>query len=83
MPVAFHVSFPGRAGSASELVSDFAGLEKLDLAKYARFTQVLAAHGVWVAGRGIWYVSAAHGAAELSDTLARVDESLSEFSRSA
>jgi glutamate-1-semialdehyde 2,1-aminomutase len=83
MPVAFHVSFPGAAGEASQMVCDFAGLDKLDLAKYERFARVLTAHGVWVAGRGIWYVSAAHGATELRDTLARVDESLSEFAPAA
>ncbi|MFI9550910.1 aspartate aminotransferase family protein [Nonomuraea endophytica] len=71
LPVAFHVSFgPPRP------VHDLAGLHALDLARYARFARTLAAHGVWVAGRGIWYVSAAHGEAELTDVLDRVDQAL-------
>ncbi|WP_116998982.1 aspartate aminotransferase family protein [Desertimonas flava] len=73
IPVAFHVSF-GRSG----VISDYAGLASLDLDGYAAFAQRLCRHGVWVAGRGIWYVSAAHGSAELSDTLTRFGRALDD-----
>ena len=72
LPAGFHVSF-GPTGR----VHDFAGLSQLDLARYARFATRLAEHGLWVTGRGIWYVSAAHGSAELADTLERFDNAVS------
>lgn len=68
LPAAFHVSF-GETGD----VVDHAGISRLDLARYARFAQTLAGRGVWVANRGIWFVSTAHGESEFSDTLERVD----------
>ncbi len=68
---AFHVSF----GDPAE-VHDFAGLQRLDLARYNAFVPRLVEHGVWVAGRGIWYVSAAHGDAELTAVLERFDAAL-------
>lgn len=70
--MAFHVSF-GHDGP----VEDYRGLLQLDLARYNRFTRVLAANGLWVAGRGIWYVSAAHGPRELEAALERMDLALS------
>jgi glutamate-1-semialdehyde 2,1-aminomutase len=75
LPAAFHVSF--RSDGAAPLdVVDHATLQSLDLARYTRFSRTLAAHGIWVAGRGIWYVSAAHGPAELADALDRFDRAL-------
>jgi glutamate-1-semialdehyde 2,1-aminomutase len=38
---------------------------------YARLANCLASHGVWVARRGVWYVSAAHGPDELEAALER------------
>ncbi|MGI5175117.1 aspartate aminotransferase family protein [Dactylosporangium sp. CA-152071] len=73
VPMAFHASFGPR-----EPVTDHRELRNLDLARYARFAEVLAGYGVWVAGRGIWYVSAAHGPRELATTLERVDDALNE-----
>jgi glutamate-1-semialdehyde 2,1-aminomutase len=75
LPAAFHVSFSRDAAGAGEVV-DHAGLQVLDLARYARFSRTLIRHGVWVAGRGIWYCSAAHGNSELDDTLERFDRAL-------
>ncbi|AYY13255.1 aminotransferase class III-fold pyridoxal phosphate-dependent enzyme [Actinobacteria bacterium YIM 96077] len=72
LPVAFHVSF-GSPGS----ILDHAGLASFDLDRYAAFSHTLADHGIWVAPRGIWYVSAAHGDVELSATLERLDAALS------
>ncbi|WP_129667719.1 aspartate aminotransferase family protein [Phytoactinopolyspora endophytica] len=71
LPMAFHVTFGG-PGPAY----DYSGLAGMDLARYARFAHTLADHGVWVAPRGIWYVSAAHGGRELSCVLERFDAAL-------
>jgi glutamate-1-semialdehyde 2,1-aminomutase len=73
LPVAFHASF----GDAAP-VHDYRGVQRLDQARYARFAHALADRGVWVAPRGIWYLSTAHGEAEVERTLARVDQSLGE-----
>ncbi|WP_194927111.1 aspartate aminotransferase family protein [Catenulispora pinisilvae] len=84
LPAAFHVSFGGpRSAGGSAPVRDLSGLRELDLVRYADFSRLLAEHGVWVAGRGIWYVSAAHGDAELSDALDRVDAALAADSGTA
>ncbi|WP_308800051.1 aspartate aminotransferase family protein [Agromyces silvae] len=72
LPMAFHVSL----GEDPEPFQDFAGLQRRDLVGYAELARRFADHGVWVAGRGIWYVSAAHGPAELDETLRRVDAAL-------
>ena len=37
------------------------------------FATRLAEHGLWLAQRGIWYVSAAHGDEDLADTLERFE----------
>lgn len=72
LPMAFHVSFGDPAP-----VHDHAGVQTLDLARYHAFSRVLAEHGVWVTGRGIWYVSAVHGDNELAAALDRLDQALS------
>jgi glutamate-1-semialdehyde 2,1-aminomutase len=72
LPMAFHASL----GADPEPFHDFEGLNRRDLAGYAALAKIFGDHGVWVAGRGIWYVSAAHGAAELEETLSRVDSAL-------
>jgi glutamate-1-semialdehyde 2,1-aminomutase len=71
LPAAFHVSF----GEGD--VWDLRGLQALDADRYRRFARRLADAGVWVAGRGIWYVSAAHGEREVEITLERVQGVLS------
>ncbi len=73
LPMAFHASFGHR-----DPVTDHRELRKLDLERYARFAALLSQHGIWVAGRGIWYVSAAHGSYELATALQRVDDAMSE-----
>ncbi|WP_222851109.1 aspartate aminotransferase family protein [Phytoactinopolyspora mesophila] len=72
-PVAFHVSF----GEAE--VTDYRSLQQLDLMSYARFAQALVEHGVLVAARGVWYVSASHGREELSLALGRISRAMSEW----
>lgn len=69
-PMAFHVSF----GDAE--VTDYRSLQKLDLARYADLVKCLVENGIWVARRGIWYVSAAHGRRELEAALSRFDAAL-------
>lgn len=82
LPMAFHASFAGADGSADQQpTASYEALHRLDLAGYARFARQLAAHGVWVAGRGIWYTSAAHGDRELTDARERVDAALREYTR--
>ncbi|MER7003857.1 aminotransferase class III-fold pyridoxal phosphate-dependent enzyme [Dactylosporangium sp. NPDC000555] len=71
LPMAFHASF-----GPPDPVTDYRGLRTLDLDRYAAFSHALADHGVWVAGRGIWYVSAAHGEPELTAALERADRAL-------
>ena len=66
LPMAFH------AGFGDGPVTDYRTLGRLDVVRYNEFTRVLVDHGVWVAGRGIWYLSAAHDEADIDETLARV-----------
>ncbi|SFJ88354.1 glutamate-1-semialdehyde 2,1-aminomutase [Amycolatopsis sacchari] len=73
LPAAFHVSF----GDVE--VTDYRSLQKLDLARYERFVPVLVEHGLWVAGRGVWYVSAAHGPKELDAALTRFEKALTQW----
>jgi glutamate-1-semialdehyde 2,1-aminomutase len=74
LPMAFHASF-----GPAEPVRDYRDLRALDLDRYATFATFLAQYGIWVAGRGIWYVSAAHGDEELGAALDRVDKALADF----
>jgi glutamate-1-semialdehyde 2,1-aminomutase len=70
VPAAFHVSY----GEVE--ATDFRTLQALDLARYERLAEALIDQGVWVAGRGVWYVSAAHGPTELDIALTRFDRAL-------
>lgn len=74
LPAAFHVSF----GDAD--VTDHRSLQQLDLARYEKFAGALVEHGVWVAGRGVWFVSASHGPDELDVALTRIDQALTKRS---
>jgi hypothetical protein len=38
---------------------------------------------VWVARRGIWYVSAVHAEADVSETLSRIERAFRAFSAQA
>ena len=70
LPSAFHVSF----GEAD--VFDLRTLQTLDLRRYSLFARELSRHGVWVAARGVWYVSTEHGDRELETTFDRLDTAL-------
>jgi glutamate-1-semialdehyde 2,1-aminomutase len=76
LPAAFHVSF-----GPPEPIDDHAGMAVLDLPRYERLARTLIDHGVWVATRGIWYVSAAHGDHELAVATARLEAALDDDAR--
>ena len=69
--MAFHASFLKPDSPSNFAVTDLRVLKTLDLERYRKFARVLARAGVWVAGRGIWFISAAHGESEFDETLSR------------
>lgn len=72
--MAFHASL-GEPG----LMYDFADFAEFDAGGYAALTIELANAGVWLARRGIWYVSAAHGERESTALLERADAAMRRF----
>ncbi len=65
LPAAFAVAY-----SQESTIQDYREhIEHCDLAKYRRLVMALLAGGVHVAGRGIWYLSAAHTATDIEKTL--------------
>ncbi|MGH8937102.1 MAG: aspartate aminotransferase family protein [Acidimicrobiia bacterium] len=70
LPMAFHASF----GEGE--VTDYRSLQGLDAARYRDLAAALVEEGVWVATRGVWYVSAAHGQHEVEVTLERAAAAL-------
>jgi glutamate-1-semialdehyde 2,1-aminomutase len=73
VPGAFHASV---ADPGIEVWS-FRDLARLDAGAYRELVDRMIASGIWLSGRGIWYVSAAHGEAEVAVTLDRCREALS------
>jgi glutamate-1-semialdehyde 2,1-aminomutase len=67
LPVAFHVAIADGTPAGG----------------YVPLAMALVDCGVWVASRGIWYVSAAHGDAELRAALDRVDQAFAAHRRGA
>ena len=70
LPMAFHLSFGDGA------VTDYRSLQMRDADRYRRLADALIAEGIWVARRGIWYVSAAHGDEEVEVTLERAEAAM-------
>lgn len=60
-------------------VDDFASFMKRDAAKYTEFSGYMLEEGVLVRSNGLWYISAAHGAQEIEETLAAVDQALARL----
>jgi glutamate-1-semialdehyde 2,1-aminomutase len=56
------MAFHARFDSGDEPVTTYARLQQLDANRYADFARSLIRAGIWVAYRGIRYVSAAHRA---------------------
>jgi glutamate-1-semialdehyde 2,1-aminomutase len=79
LPMAFHASFapPGQGP-----VTRYRDLARSDPERYARLADALIAQRVWVARRGIWYVSAAHTEADVAETLDRVGRAFTAFPES-
>jgi glutamate-1-semialdehyde 2,1-aminomutase len=69
--MAFHASFLKPDSPTDLEVTDLRVLKTLDLDRYRKFARALARAGIWVAGRGIWFVSAAHDKSEFDETLNR------------
>lgn len=65
---AFHLGIPKDPENSSP-ASCYEQLDALDLSRYARLTHKFAEEGLWVAGRGVWYVSAAHNASDAEKAL--------------
>lgn len=74
LPAAFHVAFDTDAP-----VRAYRDLLRMDAARYRILAGHARAAGVWLAGRGIWYVSAAHDAGTTADALARMDAAIDTF----
>ncbi len=76
LPMAFHASFapPGQGP-----VTRYRDLARSDPERYARLADALIGQRVWVARRGIWYVSAAHTEADVAETLDRAEQAFRAF----
>jgi len=73
LPMSFH------AGIGEGPIATYEDLRRLDTDEYQMLVDRLIDHGVWVAGRGIWYVSAAHTEDDVEETLSRADQAMSAF----
>lgn len=71
LPQAFHLSF-----GSDQPIYDFRDLQKRDGKRYQSFACLLREEGVWVASRGIWYLSIAHSDREVTTTLERVETAM-------
>jgi glutamate-1-semialdehyde 2,1-aminomutase len=76
LPMAFHASF---AAPGQGPVTRYRDLARSDPVRYARLADALIAQRVWVARRGIWYVSAAHTEADVAETLDRAERAFRTF----
>lgn len=76
---AFHVGI-AKDPSANSNVSTYQDLASLDLARYSDLTAAFARAGLWVAGRGVWYVSAAHDDTDIAFASRAFEHVLAEVS---
>ena len=74
LPAAFHVAF-----DTADPVRSFADLQRADSERYRLLVPHAIDSGVWITGRGIWYVSGAHDEATNDATLARMTNALKKF----
>jgi glutamate-1-semialdehyde 2,1-aminomutase len=67
----FHMGFPHAArGADRSPIRNYRDVASTyDMAKYGRFVRHMAGRGVRLIGRGIWYVSTAHSAKDIQQTL--------------
>jgi len=57
----------------------YSQLQRSDPDRYGRLAGTLIDQGVWVARRGIWYVSAAHTEADVAETADRIESAFKIF----
>jgi glutamate-1-semialdehyde 2,1-aminomutase len=76
LPMAFHASF----APSAQPMTRYDQLQRSDPDRYGRLAGTLIDQGVWVARRGIWYVSAAHTEADVAETLDRIESAFKIFS---
>jgi glutamate-1-semialdehyde 2,1-aminomutase len=74
LPMAFHARFD----SSAEPLTRYAQLQSIDQDRYGRFAGHLITYGIWVAYRGIWYVSAAHTLDDVEETVKRFEAAVSD-----
>jgi glutamate-1-semialdehyde 2,1-aminomutase len=60
-------------------VNDYRAFAATDLRGLQRFHSALMERGINTIGRGLWFVSAAHGQREIDETLAAVQDILSAW----
>ncbi len=80
----FHLGFLASKPHDSKLpaVRNYRDVVKTyDMNKYSRFVRGMAARGVRLIGRGIWYISTVHSAEDVELTVDRARESLAEMAR--
>lgn len=75
VPMAFHARF----AESSEPATRYQQVLVADVDRYRRLVVALSDSGVWVASRGIWYVSAAHNDRDVVETIERVADAVSRF----
>lgn len=73
LPMAFHARVDDEPGTLTR----YAQIQEVDAERYSRFASALIDAGVWVARRGIWYVSTAHTLEDVDETVKRVDAAMS------
>ncbi len=76
LPMAFHARWGG-----PDQVTGYRELLQSDAAEYARLAGSLCSAGVWVANRGIWYVSGSHTDSDLTQALERIDDAFTRHER--
>jgi glutamate-1-semialdehyde 2,1-aminomutase len=77
LAAAFHVAFGGDVE-----VWDHRGVLSLDNHRYRSLAALLVEEGVWVSGRGIWYLSTSHGSSEIDTTLERAESAMKRLAAS-
>jgi glutamate-1-semialdehyde 2,1-aminomutase len=83
VPSAFHVAVR-TPGAESVEVRDARSLSiATDARETAELCRLITDCGIWVAMRGVWYTSAAHGAVELAAALERFAEALTRYASRA
>jgi glutamate-1-semialdehyde 2,1-aminomutase len=71
LPAAFHLSF-----DSTEPVICYQDLLRADTARYRSLVSAARETGLWLTGRGIWYVSAAHTPDDVEQTLDRMSRAV-------